>query len=214
MATLLKSAGDFARMQVRAWLMARTGLFRFEVAPLLVRLHELAVQVDVEAFDVMIRKRIRGGKTLPTVLELIAEIADTLCRELTGPEMDIVQKSLNETLFHCVGLDLDLSVAECGRNFQTFLDQQGSVGFIQLFLGLHLFNVIWIENQDAIRAAAQGEQVLHEIERVSLFTVNRAMVSGQKWPELSVEFLGSLLDAMHTRMQEAVSTREGESPGR
>ena len=137
--------GYIARMQVRQWLMARTDLFRFEVAPLLVGLHALAARVDVEAFDVAIRKGISGEQTLPTALELIAEIADTLCRGLTGIEEDIVHKSLQETLFHCIGLELDLSVTECGRNFQTFLDQRGSRGFIRLFLGLHLFNVIWIE---------------------------------------------------------------------
>ena len=32
-----RDVGDIARMQVRQWLMARTDLFRFEVAPLLVR---------------------------------------------------------------------------------------------------------------------------------------------------------------------------------
>ena len=124
--------GDSVRMQVRQWLMARTDLFRFEVAPLLVGLHALAARVDVVAFDVAIRKGISGEQTLPTILELIAEIADTLCRGLTGIEEDIVHKSLQETLFHCIGLELDLSVAECGRNFQTFLDQRGSRGFIRL----------------------------------------------------------------------------------
>ncbi len=56
-----------------------------------------------------------------------------------------------------------------------------------LFLGLHLFNVIWIERRDAIQASARNEQVLHqlmnEIERVSRVTVNAAMVSWKKWPE-------------------------------
>ena len=117
---------------MRQWLMARTDLFRFEVAPLLVGLHALAARVDVEAFDVAIRKGISGEQTLPTILELIAEIADTLCRGLTGIEEDIVHKSLQETLFHCIGLELDLSVTECGKNFQTFLDQRGSRGFIRL----------------------------------------------------------------------------------
>ncbi|PYL23530.1 MAG: hypothetical protein DMF37_09545, partial [Verrucomicrobia bacterium] len=59
-------------------------------APLLVGLHALAARVDVEAFDVAIRKGISGEQTLPTILELIAEIADTLCRGLTGIEEDIV----------------------------------------------------------------------------------------------------------------------------
>lgn len=205
--------GYIARMQVRQWLMARTDPFRFEVAPLLVGLHALAARVDVEAFDVAIRKGISGEQTLPTILELIAEIADTLCRGLTGIEEDIVHKSLQETLFHCIGLELDLSVTECGKNFQTFLDQRGSRGFIRLFLGLHLFNVIWIERQDAIQASARNEQVLHqlmnEIERVSRVTVNAAMVSWKKWPELSVEFADSLLDAMNVRMREAVGAYSG-----
>ena len=205
--------GYIARMQVRQWLMARTDPFRFEVAPLLVGLHALAARVDVEAFDVAIRKGISGEQTLPTILELIAEIADTLCRGLTGIEEDIVQKSLQETLFHCIGLELDLSVTECGENFQTFLDQRGSRGFIRLFLGLHLFNVIWIERQDAIQASARNERVLHqlmnEIERVSQVTVNAAMVSWKKWPELSVEFADSLLDAMNVRMREAVGAYSG-----
>ena len=60
--------GYIARMQVRQWLMARTDLFRFEVAPLLVGLHALAARVDVEAFDVAIRKGISGEQTLPTIL--------------------------------------------------------------------------------------------------------------------------------------------------
>ena len=155
----------------------------------------------------------RRGQTLPTILELIAEIADTLCRGLTGIEEDIVQKSLQETLFHCVGLELDLSVAEGQRNFQTFLDQRGSTGFIRLFLALHLFNVIWIERQDAIQAAPRNEQRLHqlmnEIERFNLVTVNASMVSWKKWPELSVEFADSLLDAMNVRMREAVGAYSG-----
>jgi hypothetical protein len=70
--------GYIARTQVRQWLMARTDLFRFEVAPLLVGRHALATRVNVEAFDVAIRKGIGGEQTLPTILELIAEIADTL----------------------------------------------------------------------------------------------------------------------------------------
>ena len=69
--------GYIARMQVRQWLMTRTDLFRFEVAPLLVGRHALAARVNVEAFDVAIRTGISGEQTLPTILELIAEIADT-----------------------------------------------------------------------------------------------------------------------------------------
>jgi len=53
------------------------------------------------------------------------------------------------------------------------------------------------------------ERVMNEIKRVSRVTVNAAMVSWKKWPELSVEFADSLLDAMNVRMREAVGAYSG-----
>jgi hypothetical protein len=187
--------------------MARTELFRSEVAPLLVRLHEFAARIDVEGFDVAIGKPISGGETLPAI-ELVTEVAATLCQGLTGTEVDIVQKSLQETLFYCLDPESDLSTAEFGSSLQTFLHQRGSKGLIQLFLRLHLFNVIWIERQNAIQAAARDQKVLDqlmsEIEFVSLVTVNTGIASWKKWPEVSVPFADSLLDTMNVRIQEAV----------
>jgi hypothetical protein len=156
----------------------KDGPVSFRSAPLLIRLHEFAAQVDIEAHDGAIRKRIGDGKTLPTILELIQKNAA----------------------------------------FQTFLDQWGSKGLIQLFLSLHLFNVIWIERQDALQAAARDQMVLDqlmsEIERVSLVTVDAAFASWKKWTELSVALADCLLDTMNMRIREAVSAENAESPER
>ena len=50
---------------------------------------------------------------------------------------------------------------------------------------------------------------LNEIERFSFVTVNAATVSWKKWPDLTVEFADSLLDAMNVRMREAVGAYSG-----
>jgi hypothetical protein len=87
-----------------------------------------------------------------------------------GKEADLLSKSLQETLFYCVGFDADISPAGFADKFARYLKRRGPPPFIQRFLSLFFFNYVWSETRDSFMALAETpsdfEKDMENVERV------------------------------------------------
>jgi hypothetical protein len=87
--------------------------------------------------------------------DLIHTIAQWLTNAATGmQERDLLCKSIQESLFYTTGTDPQLSRAEFEARLIGFLHRRGGAQLLRRFLSLHIFNVIWSQAGEAIRAGA------------------------------------------------------------
>jgi len=101
------------------------------------------------------------------VIDLIKLIAQGLTRHGRGLQADILGKSIQETLFDSTGIEDELTLMEFERRLKRFLRRRGLTGFVQLFLSLHVFNVVWFDTSETFRATADStSSFLREMQTV------------------------------------------------
>lgn len=116
-----------------------------ELSLTLNRLLEFVSSVSTQRFDVAIRKPL-GSLAIPmTATELVGNLADAFCRDVPGIASDLLKKSIEEALFISVDVNSEATVSQFGELFREFLARRGAVGLARLFVGLHMFNVIWLD---------------------------------------------------------------------
>ena len=199
-----------AKTHLQKWLTGRKAIFRSETSLILIRLHGFAALVDAEDFNTATRKL--GGfdvADLDGIPPLIGRLSELLSYDVRGTEREILQKSLHETLLYIADLDADLPVEMFGVTFEKFLRQRGSKGLLQLFLGLHLFNEVWIKLQQRLQTkATDGDSFLASmrwIEQCCLSAVDSAMKDMSRWPKLSRTLAESLIHAIEFRISNMMS---------
>ena len=85
-------------------------------------------------------------------------IAESLTRDESGLERDLLQKSLQETLVYSAGPAAQLDKADVEARLLRFLRIRGSAGLVRRFLSFHLFNVIWFQAADSFRGLARNQE--------------------------------------------------------
>jgi len=108
--------------------------------------------------------------------EMIETIAERLTKGGNGVERKLLSKSLQETLFYCVGFDAKMSYPEFKGILARYLDRHGASSIIELFLSLFFFNFVWFETGDSLRALAWNpgsfEKNMEEVEALCKRVVN------------------------------------------
>ena len=84
-------------------------------------------------------------------------IAESLTREESGFERDLLRKSLQETLVYSAGPASQLGKADVEARLLRFLRVRGPAGLVRRFLSFHLFNVIWFQTADSFRGLARNQ---------------------------------------------------------
>src|SRR5262245_42799674 len=83
-------------------------------------------------------------------------IVESLTRDESGPERDLLRKSLQETLVYSAVLASPMGQADVEGRLLRFLRVRGSAGLVRRFLTFHLFNVVWFQTADSFRALARN----------------------------------------------------------
>jgi hypothetical protein len=186
---------------VRECLPMRTDLFEAGTADALVRLNNFASSIRDQRFDEATGAILSRGTTKGTTAELVVRIADALRANRSGSESIILEKSLQETLFSMGDFDLDERLF--GENAQSFVRESGCRGLMQLFLELHLSNVIWIQLDDSSEMPADHESLKRlpkAIERLCRQAVKATTASWEKWPQLDESSASRLLHSLRSEM--------------
>jgi hypothetical protein len=89
-------------------------------------------------------------------------IAESLTKDESGLERDLLQKSLQETLLYSAGPASQMGTADVEARLLRFLRVRGSAGLVRRFLSFHLFNVVWFQTADSFRGLARNQQTFVE----------------------------------------------------
>jgi hypothetical protein len=92
----------------------------------------------------------------------INAIAESLTKDESGLERDLLQKSLQETLLYSTGPASQMGTAEVEARLLRFLRVHGPAGLVRRFLSFHVFNVIWFQTADSFRGLARNQQTFIE----------------------------------------------------
>ena len=85
-------------------------------------------------------------------------IAESLTRDESGLERDLLQKSLKETLIYSAGPASHMGKADVEARLLRFLRLRGPAGLVRRFLSFHLFNVTWFQTADSFRGLARTQE--------------------------------------------------------
>jgi len=101
---------------------------------------------------------------------LLQQIGEDLVDNGTGIEHQLLSKSLQETLFSCLGFDTDLTSTQIKTRLKRFLDRHTRAVFIQRFLSLYFFNCVWFRAVESFTGQAISSQVfekdMEELDRI------------------------------------------------
>jgi hypothetical protein len=86
--------------------------------------------------------------------DLIEDIAEDLI-DATGVERKLLSKSIQETLFYCVGFHADIDYSRFKTQLIRYVDRQGESSFMQRFLSLYFFNFVWFHTGESFRNLAR-----------------------------------------------------------
>ena len=124
----------------------------------LVRLDEWTKSVQSGEPENPLRRKL----TVPRDSDPIRQIAENLIELASGIERQLLSKSLQELLFHCVKFETGLTAAQIKLRLKRFLDHERRSAFLQRFLSLYFFNHVWFHTAESFRAAALTSQVFEE----------------------------------------------------
>ena len=132
-----------------AMLPRRIEPFHAATAPTLVQLNDFALLVKQRKFPRVVEIILSPADSQGTAVHLVARIAAVLRVSACHVENDLLVKSIQETLF-CSG-KCDIDQGRFGRNLETFVRDTGCKGLIQVFMQLHLSNVLMKQIRDSSR---------------------------------------------------------------
>jgi hypothetical protein len=137
--------------KVRAYLSRGKGQVGPLAASTLVRLSDWveSIQSDTPA-----TARSSGLPEHGPTAEFIERTATRLTKTATGMERNLLSKSLQESLFYCVGFDEEIDFTEFRARIVRHENRRGAPSILQLFLSLYFFNCLWFDIGDSFRALA------------------------------------------------------------
>ena len=180
------------KMRLQQWVNTKVCLLEPDVPLLFHRLHEFAQGIRFEGFTFAFSNLGGGIRESATAVDLIESLSEALCR---GLDMnDITKKSLQETLYFCTGIAPQLSQTEFGRRLESFVALHGSKGFIRMFLGVHLSNLIFKDLYDFLvgSAAEQLRARTELIEQICHKAGTRAVKPATDWSKQDESLLSTL----------------------
>jgi len=95
-------------------------------------------------------------------IDAIAHIAESLIEGGKELERQLLSKSLQETLYYCIGFSSDLTGLKAGKKLKQFMARQSAAWVVQQFLSLYFFNFVWHHISDEVRAAAPSSSAFEE----------------------------------------------------
>jgi hypothetical protein len=104
-------------------------------------------------------------------VEVIARVAERLADGVGGLDGEILKTALNEAILEAAQLEEELGFTDLETALQTFLNEQGLAGLVELFLARFVTNLVTGMILDHVdqktENAAQTEALLAGIEIVS-----------------------------------------------
>jgi hypothetical protein len=118
-----------------------------------------------------------NSKTQKDGVHYISGIAESLIKDESGLERDLLQRSLQETLLYSAGSLSLRGTADVEERLLRFLRVRGSAALVRRFLSFHLFNVVWFQTADSFRGLARNQQAfIEDMESLEL-TCRRVVTS-------------------------------------
>jgi hypothetical protein len=195
-----------SKRSTHTWLPSRIDPFHVATAAVLVQLNNFAFLVRHQTFQDVAKGILSRDAMMGTTVQLVAGMSAVLRKGRGDTHCDVLEKSLQETLFsigHC-----DFNHMAFGRNVQAFVRESGCKGLIQLFLELHLSNVIWKELQNSSRMPHDIqtlENLPNGIDRLCRQAVKTTTASWRKWPELDVPSARQILRSLRSEMVDVLA---------
>ena len=119
----------------------------------LVGLDEWAASLLSKGFDAALDS-IPGAETCTRSSELVGKIGEYLTKHAREIEADLLSKSVQETLFFCVGADPYMSRSQFKTRLTRFLRHRGTTPLNRHFLSLYFFNLVWFQAGESFRQVA------------------------------------------------------------
>jgi len=86
--------------------------------------------------------------------DAIERAAESLIENVSGIDRQLLSKSLQETLIHSSGFDVDLTQNELRKRVRQFLKRESSAFMVRRFLSSYFFNFIWFQTGESFRTRA------------------------------------------------------------
>jgi hypothetical protein len=106
----------------------------------------------------------------------VENTARLIAVNLEGADAPVFRKALEEALLDAAGLDYDLDHLDVDRGLKTYLDTHHLCGFIESFLGLFVFQSIWMSVHDDLRRHIQCEKDFLDL-MAALLELSRSVVA-------------------------------------
>jgi hypothetical protein len=90
-------------------------------------------------------------------VEVIARLAERLADGLDGVDGEILETALNETILEAAQLEEELGFTDLEAALQTFLNEQGLSGLVELFLARFVSNLVTAAILDHVDQKTDGE---------------------------------------------------------
>ena len=104
-----------------------------------------ASSANTEQFPAGFTKLIGLRPPRGTATKLIGTLADVCSPSTQGIESHLLRKSLQEALLMSIDVQGDCTVVQFAYLLREFLWRHGTIGLIRLFVGLHMFNTVWLQ---------------------------------------------------------------------
>jgi len=117
-----------------------------------------------------------------TATKLIGTLADVCSPSTKGIESHLLRKSLQEALLMSIDVQGDCTVVQFAYLLREFLWRHGTIGLIRLFVGLHMFNTVWLRLLESNYVLLRSEEALGRLatalEETCFARVDAAIAAG------------------------------------
>src|SRR5260370_32823296 len=111
--------------------------------------------------------RLLGSRPIPkTALELVTDLADVFCQSAEGIESDLLKKSVQEALLMSIDVQAGSSVSEFRDLLREYLVRHGNMALTRLFIGIHMFDSIWLALIETDFVLTRLESALGQMSKV------------------------------------------------
>src|SRR5437868_4305968 len=111
----------------------------------LLRLRQFASSIKSNQSQNLLGELLPALSAPATTTDVVRHLADSFCSGTPGIESELLKKSVQEALLTSVDVQADATVVQFQQLLQQFLKRQGTDGLLRLFVGLHMYNVVWLE---------------------------------------------------------------------
>jgi hypothetical protein len=195
-----KAADLGLKLRLQQWVTTKIYLLEPDMPLLLNHLYEFAQGIRFGGFNLAFKELGGDISESATALYSIESLSEALCRGLDGD--DVIKKSLQETLYFCTEITPELPQPEFGKKLENFVTVRGSKGFIRMFLGVHLPNLIFHDLYEFLAASAPEELRARTevIEQICQKVATRAVRPLTDWSKPDETLLSTLDQDLNTEI--------------